>query len=191
LSEVPDDGELKYQPITDYKTSRRKTMKILATKKLTLALVVLAMTAMAATASAESLLAFATRTGNLTGTAATLVALSDNGSNSLAFKTTGTNKLVNITYNAECATIGAADSWTSVIVLVDGIEASPQSGTAFALCSSNGTGKRNWRGAVRQSLITVPAAGTHIVQIQVVPVDLSGGVVEWWLGDTSIVVEQK
>jgi hypothetical protein len=167
---------------------RRKTMKTLAMKKLTLALVVLAMTAMAATASAESLLSFATRTGNVLGTSSQLIALADNGSNSLAFQTTGPNKIVKITYNAECAAGGPADAWVSVTVLVDGVEANPRSGTGFALCASLGDGAFNWKGAVRQSIIAVPAAGVHVVQIRV---DLNQGATVFSLGDSSIVVEQK
>jgi hypothetical protein len=116
-------------------------------KKLTLALVVLAMTAMAATASGESLLSFATRTGNAQGASSQLVALKDNGSTDLAFKTTAPNKTVKITYNAECAAGGPADSWVSLTVLVDGKEANPRSGTGFALCNSLGNGAFNWKGA--------------------------------------------
>lgn len=163
-------------------------MKSSAMKKLTLALVALTMTAMAATASAESLLSFATRAGNASGSSSQLVALKDNGSTDLSFRTTGPNKLVKITYNAECASNGPVNSWVSVIVLVDGVQANPQSGTTFAICSSVGNGAFDWKGAVRQSLITIPAQGVHVVQIRVDP---NGGATFWELGDSSIVVEQK
>jgi hypothetical protein len=173
------------EPIT---TTGEITMKTLAMKKLTLALVVLSTAAMAATASAESLLSFATRTGNAAGSSSQLVALKDNGSTDLAFRTTGPNKTIKITYNAECASGGPAESWVSVTVLVDGVQANPKSGTAFALCSSLGNDALDWKGAVRQSLITVPAAGGHVVQVRVDP---NGGATYWELGDSSIVVEQK
>ena len=159
-----------------------------AMRKQTLALVVLAMTTMAATASAESLLAFATRANNAQGSSSQLVALKDNGSTDLTFRTTGPNKLLKITYNAECASAGADNSGVSVTVLVDGIQANPMSGTTFALCSSLPNDALEWTGAVRQSLITVPAAGHHVVQVRV---DLNGGATFWELGDSSIVVEQK
>ena len=163
-------------------------MKTTAMKKLTLALVVLTMTAMATTAFAESLLAFATRARNSSGSSSQLVPLKDNGSTDLTFRTTGPNKTVKITYNAECASGGPTDSWVSVTVLVDGVQANPRSGTSFALCTSLGNGAFDWKGAVRQSLITVPGAGGHVVQIRVDP---NGGATFWELGDSSIVVEQK
>src|SRR5262249_7352993 len=149
-------------------------------------LVVLAVTAMAATASAESLLAFATRAGNASGSSSQLVALKDNGSTDLTFKTAGPNKLIKITYNAECVSAGADQSWVSVTVLVDGAQANPKSGKTFAMCSSLPSDALLWTGAVRQSLITVPAAGNHVVQVRV---DLNGGATFWELGDSSIVIE--
>jgi hypothetical protein len=65
-----------------------------------------------------------------------------------------------------------------VIVLVDGVQANPQNGDDFALCTSLPNGVDfQWVGAVRQSLIKVPKIGTHAVQIQV---DLNNGATEWW-----------
>jgi hypothetical protein len=72
-------------------------------------------------------------------------------------------------------------------VLVDGIEANPKNGTDFALCSAASTTTFAWVGAVRQSVTRV-TAGTHTVQIRV---DLLNGATNWWLGDTSLVVEAQ
>ncbi len=143
-----------------------------------------------ATASAETLKAFATRISNDTGTTSgVLKPLDDAGNTSLHFSTSATNRLIKITYNAECGVLGPAQSWVTVIVLVDGVQANPQNGDDFALCTSLPNGVDfQWVGAVRQSLIKVPNIGTHAVQIQV---DLNGGATEWWQGDSSIVVEQQ
>jgi hypothetical protein len=164
-------------------------MNVNSLKKLTLALaVILAVAALGATASAETLLAFATRANNASDvTTHVAVPLNGNGATSLSFTTKANNKLIKITYNAECAAAGPAGTWVSVTILVDGVEANPQSGTLFGFCTSNGSAFQ-WAGAVRQSLITVPALGTHDVQVIV---DLNAGATQWWLGDTSLVVEQK
>src|SRR5438270_10796494 len=120
-------------------------------------------------ASAESLKAFATRHGNLVGAGTGVaVALNDSGATSITFSTgTQINRLIKITYNAECAVVGPNQAWVSVTVLVDGVEANPASGRGFALCTAgpNGLSYYQWTGAVRQSLIKVPTAGTHTLQI--------------------------
>ena len=163
-------------------------MKANSLKKLTLALaVILAVAALGTTASAETLLTYATRALNSSDTTTHVaVPLNDNGATSLSFTTKANNKVIKITYDAECTALGPAGSWISVTMLVDGVEADPKSGNFFALCTSNGAGPQ-WTGTVRQSLIKVPAAGVHNVQVIV---DLNGAT-QWWLGDTSIVVEQK
>jgi hypothetical protein len=165
-------------------------MKTFSTRKLSIAIAVfMAVVAMGSSASAETLAAFATRVSNDNDvTTHVFKALNDAGATSLAFKTTAANRLVKITYNAECGVLGPAASWVSVTVLVDGVEANPQNNTDFAMCTSTGTGSYLWVGAVRQSLIRVPAAGTHNVQIVV---DLLAGATNWWLGDTSLVVETQ
>jgi hypothetical protein len=158
-------------------------------KKWSVALVVLAtFTVLISTASAEVLKAFATRSGNQTGNGPALVALNNGGATGLAFSTPGPSKLIKITYNAECASLGPAGGWVSVTIFVDGVQANPASGTAFALCTQPVSGAFVWTGAVRQSLITVPVAGGHLVQVRV---DINNGATTWWLGDSSIVVEQR
>jgi hypothetical protein len=142
-------------------------------------------------ASAETLRASATRLSNDTGnTSGVLKPLDDAGHTSLAFKTSASNSLVKITYNAECAVLGTGpQEWVTVSVFVDGVQANPQNGDDFALCTTLPNGVDfQWVGAVRQSLIKVPSIGTHNVQIVV---DLNAGATEWWLGDTSLVVESQ
>jgi len=149
-----------------------------------------AMAIVTASASAETLKAFAARAGNEFGNNSHFFVDLDNvPHNSLAFSTSATNRLIKITYNAECAVLGPPESWLSVTVLVDGKQANPASGTFFGFCTSLPNGvDHQWTGATRQSLITVPNIGTHTVQILV---DLNNGATEWWLGDSSIVVEQQ
>ena len=164
-------------------------MKIFSIKKLTLSIAILAVVvAVGSTASAEILKAFATRVANDSAfTTHVFKALNDAGATSLGFSVAGTtNKLIKITFNAECGVLGPPGSWISVTILVDGMEANPKNGTDFALCTATSTTTFSWMGAVRQSLITV-APGSHNVQVLI---DRLGST-QWWLGDTSIVVEQK
>jgi hypothetical protein len=164
-------------------------MKIFSTK-LTVALAVLVLLATSGpVASAETLKAFATRVANDQGTNTHFFkALDDAGHTSLAFSTSVTNQLVKITYNAECGVLGPAQAWVSVTILVDGVQANPKNGTDFALCTATSASNYAWVGAVRQSLITVPAIGTHHLQVLV---DLNNAATTWWLGDTSVVVEAR
>ena len=164
-------------------------MKIFSIKKLTLSIAILAVVvSVGSTASAEILKAFATRVNNDSDTTTHVFkALNDAGATSLGFSVAGTgNKLIKITYNAECGVLGPAGSWISVTILVDGVEANPKNGTDFALCTATSTTTFSWMGAVRQSLITV-SPGSHSVQVLIDQI----GSTQWWLGDTSLVVEQK
>jgi len=165
-------------------------MKTSSTRKFSIAIAVfMAVVALGSSASAETLAASATRVSNDSDvTTHVFKALNDAGATSLAFKTGSANRLVKITYNAECGVLGPTGTWISVTILVDGVEANPQNNIDFAMCTSTGTGSFLWVGAVRQSLIRVPAAGTHNVQIVV---DLVAGATNWWLGDTSLVVETQ
>jgi hypothetical protein len=166
-------------------------MKSYSTKTLTMAIVIaIAFATMTASASAELLKAYATRAGNEFGTNTHFFVDLDNSSHkSLAFTTSAPNRLIKITYNAECAVLGPAQSWLSVTILVDGVQANPASGSFFGMCSALPNGvDYQWTGATRQSLITVPNAGTHNVQVLV---DLNNGATTWWQGDSSIVVEQQ
>jgi hypothetical protein len=156
--------------------------------KLSLALgVILAVSSITSSVSAEALKASATRTGNQTGTTTAAVALNNTGATSLTFSTAMLNALIKITYNAECGAIGPTGSWTAVRIFVDGVEANPQSGTNFAFCTAHSTTTYFWVGATRQSLIRVPSTGVHSVRVLVSNVFSS----TWWLGDSSIVVEQQ
>jgi hypothetical protein len=166
-------------------------MKNNKTRTLTLVLVVaVTFAAMTASASEEKLKAYATRAGNEGGTNSHFFVDLDNSSkNSLAFSTSEPNRLIKITYNAECAVLGPPQSWLSVTILVDGVEANPASGTSFGFCTSLPNGvDYQWTGATRQSLIKVPNEGAHFVQVLV---DINNGATNWWLGDSSIVVEQQ
>lgn len=167
---------------------RLRVMQSNWSKKLVGMFAALAMVfALASTASAEALKAFATRSGNLTGTGATFISLTNGGATALNFSTPGANKVIKITYNAECSALGPS-GWTSVEILVDGVAAEPNSGTLFAFCTQPVANATVWTGATRQSIITVPAAGNHSVQVRV---NNNSGATQWWLGDSSLVVEQK
>jgi hypothetical protein len=166
-------------------------MKPLASKRLGLIIALfVAVATMAASASAEALKTFATRAGNESGTNTHFFVDLDNSSHtSLAFNTSVRNGLIKVTYNAECAVLGPPQSWLSVTILIDGVQANPASGTFFGFCTSLPNGADfQWTGATRQSLIRVPNTGTHVVQVLV---DLNNFATTWWLGDSSIVVEQQ
>lgn len=154
----------------------------------TTALVVaLAFATLTMSASAETLRTWGARANNETGTNTHFFADLGGGKTSLTFNTSAPNSLVKVTYNAECGVLGPPQSWLSVTLLVDGVQMNPASGTVFAFCTSLPNGADfQWTGATRQSLKTIPAAGTHTVQVLV---DLNNGANTWWLGDTSIVVE--
>jgi hypothetical protein len=155
-------------------------------KKSVVAAVLSSATLIGPTASAESILAFATRVGNATGTTTHIpVPLDNSGHTSLAFNTAAPNRLIKITYNAKCGALGNFGNYLSVTILVDGVQANPQSGNSFALCIAATTTQYVLLGAVRQSLIAVPSAGTHSVRVIV---DRQG-ITSWLLGDTSLVVE--
>jgi len=165
-------------------------MKIRSMRTLILPLALLAaVIALSATASAETLVAFATRTNNDFGTNTHFMQmLDDPGATSLSFNTPRAGRIVKITYNAECGVLGPRQAWVSVSILVDGVEANPKGGADTAFCTATNTANYSWVSAARQSIITLPTAGAHSVQILV---DLNNGATNWWLGDTSLVVEVK
>jgi hypothetical protein len=151
------------------------------------ALAALALTAGAFPAKA-TILVTASRANNFsTTTTPSLIPLSNSGATSIKFTTTKANTKIRIIYNAECGVLGASNTWLSVTVRVDGVEANPASGTDFAFCTATSTTNFTWIGATRQSIITVPAVGTHTLTVQG---DLNFGATEMWLGDTSVVVDE-
>jgi hypothetical protein len=164
-------------------------MKIASTKRLFFLVTLLAAVALfATTAFAETIKVAVTRTQNDNATTTGVFkALTQGGATAVSFSTTAASTLLIITYNAECGVLGPPQAWVAVTVFVDGLEANPQNGTDFALCSANSTTTWEWVGAVRQSVIRV-AAGTHTLRIRV---DLRNGATRWWLGDTSLVVEAQ
>jgi hypothetical protein len=139
-------------------------------------------------AFAQNILAHIVRVGNYdnTATTATAVPLDASSDTSLSFTTTKANEVVRIIYNAECAVLGDAEAYLSITVMVDGKEARPASGTSFAFCTAVSTTSYAWAGAVRQSIFTVPAVGVHSVQIIA---QSENDVTEWWLGDSSLVID--
>ena len=106
--------------------------------------------------------------------------LADNGATALAFKTSAANQKVIIRYNAECQ--GGSTGWVSVSIFVDGVEASPASGSDFALCTGTA-----YIGALRQSTFVVPGSGAHSVIMQA---QAAGGGTFFRLDDTSLTVEK-
>src|SRR5262249_41645081 len=71
-------------------------------------------------------------------------------------------------------------------ILVDGSEAEPVAGTDFALCSAIDTGRQTWASVVRQSVLKVPATGSHTVKVMA---RMLGGSGSWVLDDSSLVVQ--
>jgi hypothetical protein len=136
-----------------------------------------------------SLLAATSRTRNVfTGsTSEVQLPLNDNGAAALQFTTASDNRLVKITYNAECGVFGAPRGrWVNVRITVDGVEASPAAGSDFRMCASVDETGNSWIAATRQSVIRVPQAGRHVVRVFG---RLTGGRGAWALDDSSLVVE--
>ena len=57
------------------------------------------------------------------------------GSRAVTFRTTRANTVVLVTYNAECVATGYPGSYVSIVITIDGIDATPQIGNDFAFCS--------------------------------------------------------
>jgi hypothetical protein len=130
----------------------------------------------------------ATRKGNFksSSTALILVPLDDSGSKSVQFQTFDPDQPMVFLYNVECGVIGPSNSRVTVEIFIDGIQAEPASGTSFVLCTATDTAEYSWAGVVRQSAFTVPLAGTHFLNVYAAGL---GGATQWWLGDSSLVVD--
>ena len=118
-------------------------------------------------------------------TAEVPVPLTGKGAETLTFKTAAANQLVTIAYSALCRIAAPRGRWVSIRVVVDGQEAHPASGHDFALCSSLQPGIYNYVTALRQSVVTVPLAGDHTVQIFA----KASAMADWGLHFTSLVVK--
>ena len=150
-------------------------------RRSSLALATFAASLVGASGASANVLATSTNTsGSGGGSSPVNVAVQQNGGTALAFKTAKNKQKIVITFNAECRADGTG--WVTVVVLVDGNQANPQSGSDFALCTP-GAG---WVGAVRQSVYTVPKVGAH--SVTVVAQGISGNN-SWSLDDISLVVE--
>ncbi len=113
-----------------------------------------------------------------------LLPIKENGGTQLTFKTTTANQVVKIAYNAVCAVRAPRGTWVSIRIVVDGQEAAPASGHDFAFCSSLHPDYNNQATAFRQSVITVPTAGKHQVEIY----GRASGPADWALHAASLVV---
>jgi hypothetical protein len=100
-----------------------------------------------------------------TSTVEVTVPLKNNGADTLQFTTTSNNQLAVINFSALCHIAGPRGRWLSVRIAVDGQNADPASGGDFALCSSIAPGLAHDTVGFRQSTFTVPAAGSHTVQV--------------------------
>jgi hypothetical protein len=115
------------------------------------------------------------------------VPLRSNGGLNLSFTTTEPNQVVKFGFSAACRIGGARGRWLGIRVVVDGVEASPNSGYDFAFCSSVLNGFLTYHGGFRQSVMVVPTAGQHNVRVFA---RLSeGGPASWGLTTISMVVE--
>ena len=111
--------------------------------------------------------------------------LTNNGAETLKFTTANPNQLVAITFDARCSIAAPRGTWVSIRVVVDGQEADPASGGDFALCSSLEPTIFSHVTALRQSVVTVPIAGAHTVQIFA----KASATADWNLDFTSVVVK--
>jgi hypothetical protein len=129
-----------------------------------------------------ALAANATREDAVTSTAIYPVPLplAQNGDKVLSFATDGVNKRLKITYNAECV-VAAAGKWLRVKMILDG----SQYLSDYLLCSSVDSTGMTWAGAAHQLALTVPAVGTHTVEVHG---QLSGDPGTWRVDDSSLVI---
>ena len=98
-------------------------------------------------------------------TAETPVPIKPRGGTDLAFTTTAPNQVVKLSFSANCSIGAARGRWLGIRITVDGVEANPASGYDFALCASVTAGFSNHVAGFRQSVITVPTAGSHTVRV--------------------------
>jgi hypothetical protein len=144
--------------------------------------------AVTGTASAQArVLALASNTNSFAVTATERpVPLAQDGAKALNFTTTRNNALVVVTYNAECAATGPIGSWVTIRILVDGVEADPRPGPYNTqLCSPADNSVVVSTAVTRQTVIRVPNAGKHKVQIFARLIDATTG----RLDDSSIVIK--
>jgi hypothetical protein len=113
------------------------------------------------------------------------VPILSNGDTSLEFTTAQDNQQVKLTYNAQCVIYANRGSWLGLRIDVDGVEAAPASGFDFALCSALGPKETPNSVKLRQSVIIIPKAGVHHVQVLARGSDIA----DWELGPGSLVVE--
>jgi hypothetical protein len=134
-------------------------------------------------------IAAATRTNAFSSmsTGNVVVPLRNDDTTTLKFKTAAANQTVVITYNAECVVDAERGVRLTIRILVDGSDAQPNVGSDFALCSAVDTDGNTWASNVRQSAVTVPEAGTHVVKVVA---RLRGGPGSWRLDDSSLVVQR-
>jgi hypothetical protein len=150
-----------------------------------IALGTLGFTLVSTAVARADVLAAATRTKDFSSasTSPVTIPINDSDATTLTFKTTVDRQRVVIIYNAECQASGnVAGDWLTVSILVDGNPTNPNSGTDFAMCTSNDL----WTAAVRQSVYVVPKAGYHHVTV----VAQGLGTTFWRLDDSSLVVEK-
>ena len=99
------------------------------------------------------------------------------GGTQFQFTTSNPNTRVAIFFNAECAVDGAESKWVDVNILVNPAGPTPETAAEpsngdNAFCSGNGTISSDfsldgWVSAATIATITLPAAGTHTVRVQV------------------------
>jgi hypothetical protein len=83
----------------------------------------------------------------------------------LNFNTTQPNQVVKLSFNAVCQIAAARGRRVGIRIEVDTIQAAPASGFDFTLCSSMIDGFFHYVSGFRQSVITVPTAGSHEVRV--------------------------
>jgi hypothetical protein len=141
-----------------------------------------------ATASADArVLALATTIAPFSVTATEkAVPLRQNGAKAITFRTTRSNTLVVVTYNAECGVNTGGQ--LSVRIAINGVNTQPDDPRDVVLCSSVDPTLLNVNAASRQVVIRVPQAGLHTAQVFAVllssPIGATGH-----LDDTSIVIK--
>jgi hypothetical protein len=141
---------------------------------------------LAATHASAGILKLRTHAGNSTGNVETFLPI-DGAATAVSFSAEG--DYVAVTFSAECSTNSPAPvvGWVDIDILVDGVEAAPSAGDFDAFCTEQ---TNSWVTASRTVRAAInPALASHSVRVRVKRA-FGGAATSWWIGDSTIMVQQ-
>lgn len=145
-----------------------------------------ALTVLAAPLSAK-VIKYVSNAGNFSFTDdSVFLELNDSGSTEISFQGGSGQKLVAITFSAECSAAGDPDGWVNIDILVDGEAVEPTQIDEDAFCSGNGAAEAGEGGWVTASRTVAKklGPGQHKVRVRATLEDTTQG----WIGDSSLTI---